>query len=236
MLPHGRRLRIDPRDRPIRHVHDARHLDPGAGDAGGRRGARRAQGARRARRVPPGRPCPIRSRAAPRRRCAACDGPAPSRPPPNRLRAAAARPGAGGRRRRPPPSPRGSAAPRASRASSPVTGATGRGARGCVRGCSRAEDSGPLTGKLSQAPTIVDACSWPPTGTLIVSATDLVGYLACDHLATLELGRVEGRWDKPDPQGRPDDRPDPREGRPARGRIPRRAPRARPARRRDRQG
>lgn len=34
-------------------------------------------------------------------------------------------------------------------------------------------------------------------GTLIVSATDLVGYLACDHLATLELGRVQGRWVKP---------------------------------------
>lgn len=34
-------------------------------------------------------------------------------------------------------------------------------------------------------------------GTLIVSATDLVGYLACDHLATLELGRVEGLWEKP---------------------------------------
>lgn len=36
-----------------------------------------------------------------------------------------------------------------------------------------------------------------PDGTLIVSATDLVGYLACDHLATLELGRVQGLWDKP---------------------------------------
>jgi predicted RecB family nuclease len=34
-------------------------------------------------------------------------------------------------------------------------------------------------------------------GTLIVSATDLVGYLACDHLATLELGRVQGLWEKP---------------------------------------
>jgi len=34
-------------------------------------------------------------------------------------------------------------------------------------------------------------------GTLIVSATDLVGYLACDHLATLELGRVQHLWDKP---------------------------------------
>ena len=34
-------------------------------------------------------------------------------------------------------------------------------------------------------------------GTLIVSATDLVGYLACDHLATLELGRVQGLWQKP---------------------------------------
>ena len=34
-------------------------------------------------------------------------------------------------------------------------------------------------------------------GTLIVSATDLVGYLACDHLATLELGRVQQLWEKP---------------------------------------
>jgi len=34
-------------------------------------------------------------------------------------------------------------------------------------------------------------------GTLIVSATDLVGYLACDHLSTLELGRAEGRWERP---------------------------------------
>ncbi len=36
-----------------------------------------------------------------------------------------------------------------------------------------------------------------PDGTLIVSATDLVGFLACDHLSTLELGRVEGRWERP---------------------------------------
>ncbi|MHB8459490.1 MAG: TM0106 family RecB-like putative nuclease [Candidatus Limnocylindrales bacterium] len=34
-------------------------------------------------------------------------------------------------------------------------------------------------------------------GTIIVSATDLVGYLACDHLARLELGRIEGHWEKP---------------------------------------
>ena len=34
-------------------------------------------------------------------------------------------------------------------------------------------------------------------GTLIVSATDLVGYLACHHLAALELGRVQQRWEKP---------------------------------------
>ncbi|HUF06856.1 MAG TPA: TM0106 family RecB-like putative nuclease [Candidatus Binatia bacterium] len=34
-------------------------------------------------------------------------------------------------------------------------------------------------------------------GTVIVSATDLVGYLACDHLSTLELGRIEGRWERP---------------------------------------
>jgi uncharacterized protein len=40
-------------------------------------------------------------------------------------------------------------------------------------------------------------------GTLIVSATDLVGFLECDHLVTLELARVEGVIEKPvrdDPQ------------------------------------
>ena len=34
-------------------------------------------------------------------------------------------------------------------------------------------------------------------GTIVVSASDLVGFLACDHLATLELGRIAGLWDKP---------------------------------------
>jgi predicted RecB family nuclease len=34
-------------------------------------------------------------------------------------------------------------------------------------------------------------------GQIIVSATDLVGYLACDHLATLELERAEGRRERP---------------------------------------
>ncbi|MGH2407390.1 MAG: TM0106 family RecB-like putative nuclease [Candidatus Limnocylindrales bacterium] len=34
-------------------------------------------------------------------------------------------------------------------------------------------------------------------GTLVVSATDLVGFLACDHLATLELGKADGMWQKP---------------------------------------
>ncbi|MBA3877275.1 MAG: nuclease [Anaerolinea sp.] len=34
-------------------------------------------------------------------------------------------------------------------------------------------------------------------GQLVLSATDLVGYLACDHLATLELGRVAGLWERP---------------------------------------
>jgi uncharacterized protein len=33
--------------------------------------------------------------------------------------------------------------------------------------------------------------------TIVVSASDLVGYLACDHLATLELGRAQGLWDRP---------------------------------------
>jgi predicted RecB family nuclease len=34
-------------------------------------------------------------------------------------------------------------------------------------------------------------------GSLIVSATDLVGYLACDHLATLELQALHGELEKP---------------------------------------
>ena len=36
-----------------------------------------------------------------------------------------------------------------------------------------------------------------PDGSIVVSATDLVGFLECDHLATLELGKVQGLWDKP---------------------------------------
>ncbi|HEX2755942.1 MAG TPA: TM0106 family RecB-like putative nuclease, partial [Candidatus Limnocylindrales bacterium] len=32
---------------------------------------------------------------------------------------------------------------------------------------------------------------------IIVSATDLVGFLECGHLTTLELGRLDGLWDKP---------------------------------------
>ncbi len=35
-------------------------------------------------------------------------------------------------------------------------------------------------------------------GTVVVSATDLVGYLACDHLATLELERIAGLRKKPE--------------------------------------
>jgi uncharacterized protein len=34
-------------------------------------------------------------------------------------------------------------------------------------------------------------------GTIVVSATDLVGFLACDHLTTQELGAVAGLWDRP---------------------------------------
>ncbi len=34
-------------------------------------------------------------------------------------------------------------------------------------------------------------------GTVLLSATDLVGFLACDHLSTLELGRIAGRWERP---------------------------------------
>lgn len=34
-------------------------------------------------------------------------------------------------------------------------------------------------------------------GTIVVSATDLVGFLECGHLTTLELGCVDGLWEKP---------------------------------------
>ena len=34
-------------------------------------------------------------------------------------------------------------------------------------------------------------------GTVIVSATDLVGFLECSHLTSLELGRIDELWDKP---------------------------------------
>ncbi|MEO6207654.1 MAG: TM0106 family RecB-like putative nuclease, partial [Candidatus Limnocylindrales bacterium] len=34
-------------------------------------------------------------------------------------------------------------------------------------------------------------------GSVLLSATDLVGFLACDHLSTLELGRIAGRWERP---------------------------------------
>ncbi|MBA2721183.1 MAG: TM0106 family RecB-like putative nuclease [Chloroflexi bacterium] len=34
-------------------------------------------------------------------------------------------------------------------------------------------------------------------GTIVVSATDLVGFLECGHLTALELGRIDGRWEKP---------------------------------------
>jgi predicted RecB family nuclease len=36
-----------------------------------------------------------------------------------------------------------------------------------------------------------------PNGSVVVSATDLVGFLECDHLTTLELGKVQGLWEKP---------------------------------------
>ncbi|HEY3165017.1 MAG TPA: TM0106 family RecB-like putative nuclease [Candidatus Limnocylindrales bacterium] len=34
-------------------------------------------------------------------------------------------------------------------------------------------------------------------GSVVVSATDLVGFLECGHLTTLELGRVDGLWERP---------------------------------------
>ncbi len=39
---------------------------------------------------------------------------------------------------------------------------------------------------------------------IIVSATDLVGFLECGHLTTLELGRVEGLWEKPHQRADPE--------------------------------
>src|SRR5262249_28625700 len=34
-------------------------------------------------------------------------------------------------------------------------------------------------------------------GRLILSATDMVGHLACEHLTRLELGSARGEWKRP---------------------------------------
>src|SRR5258708_35983343 len=34
-------------------------------------------------------------------------------------------------------------------------------------------------------------------GQLLLSATDLVGHLACEHLTSLELGAAQGEWPRP---------------------------------------
>ena len=47
-----------------------------------------------------------------------------------------------------------------------------------------------------------DAVQLHDDGTLVVSATDLVGFLECDHLVTLEQARARGELEKPYP-GRP---------------------------------
>jgi uncharacterized protein len=39
---------------------------------------------------------------------------------------------------------------------------------------------------------------------IIVSATDLVGFLECGHLTTLELGRVDGLWERPHQRADPE--------------------------------
>lgn len=39
---------------------------------------------------------------------------------------------------------------------------------------------------------------------IIVSATDLVGFLECGHLTTLELGRIDGLWDRPNQRTDPE--------------------------------
>jgi hypothetical protein len=56
------------------------------------------------------------------------------------------------------------------------------------RACDRRADTSPGYGWLVQ---LVN------DGSVILSATDLVGFLACDHLSSLELGRIEGRWERP---------------------------------------
>jgi predicted RecB family nuclease len=39
---------------------------------------------------------------------------------------------------------------------------------------------------------------------IVVSATDLVGFLECGHLTTLEIGRVEGLWERPHQRADPE--------------------------------
>ena len=55
----------------------------------------------------------------------------------------------------------------------------------------------PATGEVSRSAATVRGVQRFPDGSVVVSATDLVGFLACDHLSTLELGRMEGFWERP---------------------------------------
>lgn len=54
-----------------------------------------------------------------------------------------------------------------------------------------------VTGELAQRARYGWSVQLAKDGSVLLSATDLVGFLACDHLSTLELGRIDGRWERP---------------------------------------
>ena len=146
--------------------------------------ARRPRSSVRARstpRAPPAAcalPCPIRSRAGPSRRCAACDGPSPTRPPPNCPRAAAVRPGTADPRTRHRPSPRGSGA----RRGSPSCARSAAGPRHRDAADSWPDRSATATGELTRSAATVETEWTRHRRSTRLHATDLVGFLACDHL------------------------------------------------------
>ena len=110
-----------------------------------------------------------------------------------RPRAAAARPGAAGRRRRRAPSPRGSAA----RRGSPRSGRPGVRRRRRGRWAQHARSvPRPLTGELARRPATVGRVQ-TIDGRPVYSATDLVAYLACEHLTQLERAALAGLVERP---------------------------------------
>ena len=225
VLADGRCLRVDPLDRAGSPPRRSRPARCARGRAPAATASARARSAPRAPQLRSAPPCPTRSRAAPSRRCAASDGPSPTPPPRNRPRAAAARPGTAGPRRRRRPSPRGSGA----RRGSPSCARSAAGPRRRGAADSWSDRTAPATGELTRSAATVGGHG-RIDGRPVYSATDLVGFLACEHLTELERAAAGRPRRAADPR-RPRARRHPQARLRARGALPRRParPRARVA-------